>query len=220
MTAKKIAWAAATVVAFGSLAYGVSCVDDTPDPCPKYCTDIAATCTGDNAQYPSDDNNATCLRICREMNTIDAGTNTVACRALNVSAAKDEIDLQQKHQDCVAGGVSSITCGASQCAAYCEVLFAGCGTLTPYTNVQACEDTCKNWSPTFTGQLIGSTGDNLECRTYHFELSQTGQAADLTTHCAHTAANSARCNDGGPSDAGTDSAADAGTDAPSDAAGD
>ena len=223
MTAKKIAWAIAAVVGVGSLAYGVSCVDNNNDPCPNYCLDIAATCTGDNAQYPSDDNNATCLRICQEIRAVDSGTNTVACRALNLSSAKDETDQKQKHDDCVGAGVSAINCGASQCSAYCEVLMAGCGSQTPppYASVQACIDTCKNWDPTFTGQLIGSTGDNLECRTYHFELSQTGQASDLVTHCAHTSAVSARCNDGGapPADSGSDAApSDAGSDAASDAA--
>ena len=218
MTAKKIAWAIAAFAALGSLVYGVSCVDNSADPCPKYCLDIAATCTGDNAQYPTDDNNATCLRICGEITGLDSGTNTVACRALNVSSAKDETDPQAKHQDCVGAGVAT-NCGVSQCASYCEVLIAGCGTQTPppYASVQDCVDTCKNWDPTFTGQLIGSVGDNLECRTYHFELSQTGQASDLITHCQHTAAKSGRCNDGGPpSDAGADSASDAGADAAGD----
>lgn len=225
MTAKKIAWAIAAVIALGSVGYGVSCLDNNADPCPSYCLDIQATCTGDNAQYPTDDNNATCLRICGQINALDAGTNTVACRALNVSSAKDETDPKAKHDDCVGAGVSAINCGASQCAAYCEVLMAGCGSQSPppYASTQACLDTCKNWDPTFTGQLIGSVGDNLECRTYHFELSQTGKASDLVTHCAHTAAVSARCNDGGapPADSGTDSAADSGTDSgTSDAAGD
>jgi hypothetical protein len=224
MTAKQIAWAIAAVASLGSLAYGVSCVDNNADPCPSYCLDIAATCTGDNAQYPTDNNNKTCLQICHEINALDSGTNTVACRALNVSSAKDETDPKAKHDDCVGAGVSAINCGASQCAAYCEVLMAGCGSQSPppYTSLQACEDTCKTWDPTFVGQLIGSTGDNLECRTYHFELSQTGNPADLVTHCAHTAALSARCNDGGapPADSGTDSSSDAATDASSDAASD
>ena len=227
MTAKQIAWAVAAVASIGSLVYGVSCVDSSSDPCPKYCLDIAATCNGDNAQYPTNDDNATCLRICGEINALDSGTNTVACRALNVSSAKDETDPKAKHDDCVGAGVSAINCGASQCVAYCEVLMQGCGAQKPYASVQECEDACKNWDPTFTGQIIGSVGDNLECRTYHFELSQTGQASDLITHCAHTSAVSARCNDGGapPADAGADSApteagSDAGSDAASDAAAD
>ena len=218
MTAKRIAWVIAAVAAVGSLVYGVSCVDSSADPCPKYCLDIAATCTGDNAQYPTDDDNATCLRICEEINALDSGTNTVACRALNVSSAKDETDTKAKHDDCVGAGVSAINCGASQCAAYCDVLMAGCGSQKPYASTQECIDTCKNWDPTFVGQLIPSTGDNLECRTYHFELSQTGQQSDLITHCAHTAAVSARCTSA--ADAGSDASTDAGSDAASDAAGD
>jgi hypothetical protein len=222
MTAKKIAWAIVAIASLGSLGYGVSCVSNSGNPCPQYCLDIQATCSGDNAQYPTNDSNATCLRICGEIFALDSGTNTIACRSLNISSAKDETDPKQKHDDCVGAGVSAINCGANQCAAYCETLQAGCGTLSPYGSVQDCETTCAAWDPTFTGQLIGSTGDNLECRTYHFELSQTGQQSDLVTHCAHTAKVSARCNDGGapPADGGTDAAAEAGADAGSDAASD
>ena len=223
MRAKNFAWAIAAVAALGSLVYGVSCVDGSnqADPCPKYCADIQATCSGDNAQYPTTDNNATCLRICGGIQALDSGTNTIACRSLNISSAKDETDPQAKHDECVGAGVSAINCAASQCAAFCQVDMQLCGSTSPppYKTVDDCIAACANWPSTFTGQLIGSTGDNLECRTYHFELSQTGQQTDLITHCAHTGAVSARCNNSG-SDAGTDGGSDAGTDAASDAASD
>ncbi|HEY2365014.1 MAG TPA: hypothetical protein VGH87_01465 [Polyangiaceae bacterium] len=200
-----------------------SCVDNnTSDPCPQYCIDIAQTCTANDSQYPSTDNSATCIRICGAINTVpEAGTNTIACRELNVSSAKDETDPNAKHQDCVGAGISAINCGASQCEAFCAADLALCtGTNAVFKTVDECVTACAAWGTSFDGALIGSTGDTLQCRTYHLELSQTGIAADLITHCAHTGVVSARCNndgDAGPSDAGP---SDAGADGPSDAAGD
>lgn len=195
-----------------------SCVDNSQsDPCPQYCIDIANTCTANDSQYPSTDNSATCLQICRNgINALpEAGTNTVACRELNVSSAKDETDPNAKHQDCVGAGISAINCGASQCEAFCAADIALCtGTNSPYNGVLAdCISACAGWGTSFDGQLLGSTGDTLQCRTYHLELSQTGIASDLITHCGHTGKVSAKCNNGTPSDAGADSAADSGGDA-------
>jgi hypothetical protein len=195
-----------------------SCVDSSQsDPCPKYCTDIAATCTNNDSQYPTDDNSATCVRICGAVNALaDAGTNTISCRALNVSSAKDETDPKAKHQDCVGAGVAAINCGASQCAAFCSADLALCtGTNAQYQTVDECIQDCAAWGTTFDGMLLGSVGDTLQCRTYHLELAQTGQASDLITHCAHTGKVSARCNN-----SGTDGGTDGGTEAGSDASGD
>jgi hypothetical protein len=208
--------AAACVAAL--TAYGVSCVDNgnASDPCPKYCGDIMATCTGVDQQYPD---NATCLRICGGINGSDAGGNdTIACRSLNVSSAKDEQDPAAKHLDCVGGGIAAINCGASQCAAFCNAALALCtGSNAPYPTQSDCVAACGAWGPSFDGQLLSSTGDTLQCRTYHLELSQSGNPSDIITHCSHTKAVSARCNDGGappPPDGGTDAAP------PGDAAGD
>ena len=200
-----------------------SCVNNNEsDPCPQYCIDIANTCTGNDLQYPSTDNSATCVHICGAINTLpEAGTNTIACRELNVSSAKDETDPNAKHQDCVGAGIAAINCGPSQCEAFCAADLALCtGTNAQYKSVAECVSACALWGTSFDGQLLGSTGDTLQCRTYHLELSQTGIASDLITHCGHTGAVSAKCTNG-PVDAGTDSGpSDAGTDAPADAASD
>ncbi len=201
-----------------------SCVDNGgSDPCPQYCVDIAATCSNDDSQYPTTDNSATCVRICGAINTLpEAGTNTIACRELNVSSAKDETTADLKHQDCVGAGIAAINCGASQCEAFCAADLALCtGTNAVFKTVDECVSACAAWGASFDGGLLGSTGDTLQCRTYHLELSQTGLASDLVTHCAHTGVVSARCNndgaDAGPSDAGTDAPS---SDASIDATGD
>ena len=215
MGLRRFAWISALVAI-------ASCVDNgnQTDPCPKYCADIQATCTDNDTQYPTTDQSSTCLRICTGINSLpEAGTNTIACRALNVSSAKDEPDPAAKHLDCVGGGVAAINCGASQCAAFCAADLALCtGTNAQYASLDECIQDCAAWGTSFDGQLLGSTGDTLQCRTYHLELSQTGQASDLVTHCAHTGNKSARCNNNGDAgtDAGTDAATEAGADASSD----
>ncbi len=210
----RLAWIGGALVAAAGIAYGVGCVNnDVVDPCPKYCADIMATCVGDDQQYPD---GTTCTRFCASINGRDAGNDSIECRQLSVSSAKDEPDPAVKHKLCVGGGVSPLNCAASQCAAFCASDLALCTIANPpYASTTECEAACATWGQSFDGPLLGSQGDTLQCRTYHLELSQTGQVADLTTHCPHTAANSPRCNSG--SDAGAEGGTDAGTDAASDA---
>lgn len=195
-------------------AYGVACVSNTNDPvnpCPKYCDDIQATCTGTDQQFPD---NATCSRFCTAMSPGEAGVasgDTVACRGVAVSNAKDEPNAATKHTDCVGGGVAAGQCvNNDPCTAFCALDLVLCGTQrTGYTDQNDCVTTCETWGQSFDGQLIGSTGNTLQCRTYHLELSQTGDPNNLETHCPHTGKVSARCFD---SDAGADASADATTD--------
>src|SRR4051812_274164 len=161
---RRLAWLCALVAV-------ASCVNDNPNPCPQYCVDIQKTCTAEDTQYP-DDQSATCLRICGAINALpEAGTNTIACRALNVSSAKDESDPAAKHLDCVGAGVAAINCGASQCAAFCAADLALCtGSNAVYGSVDECIQACGAWGTSFDGHLLDSTGDTLQCRTYHLEL--------------------------------------------------
>jgi len=199
-------------------AYGVACVsnsDEPVNPCPKYCSDMLATCTGNDTQYPDD---PTCERFCSSMAPGEAGIaagDTVACRGVAVSNAKDEPSPSLKHQDCVGGGPAAGQCvNNDPCTAFCTLDLALCGSQrTGYTDVNACVTACETWGQSFDGALLGSTGNTLQCRTYHLELSQTGDPNDLETHCPHTGVVSARCFD---SDAGSDAGSDAASDASSD----
>jgi hypothetical protein len=215
MRTRSLLAVATACVAAALVAYGVSCVDSgTMDTtCPTYCTQVAAVCTGTAAQYPTTDMNVTCLHMCGAMEAGApgvGGSNTVACRNLSISNAKD--DPANLYVDCVNGGVSAANCPTDQCTAFCTLDLALCGSgMTGYPDIPTCVTTCKTWDPNFAGMLIGSTGNSLECRTYHLELSQTGNPADLAVHCPHTGAVSARC---------TNSGMDGGTEGGMDAAGD
>ena len=102
--------------------------------------------------------------------------------------------------------------------AFCDVDLVACPTsLTKYTDVNDCVSKCHNWGQGFTGPILDSTGNTLQCRVYHLELSQTGDPNDLTTHCPHTGDDSARCQS---TDGGTDAGGDAGADAAADATAD
>ena len=211
---KRLAWVGLVAAVAAVAAYEVSCVNnDTPtNPCPKYCQDVMATCTGDNTQYKDE---ATCERVCVGF---DAGTSgsaagdTVACRDIQQSNAQDEGDPDAARSDCINAGIASANCAGTACQAFCNADLALCGSQrTGYASVGDCVTTCQTWDANFVGAIVGSTGNTLECRTYHLELSQTGQPADLQTHCPHTGVTSARCNNGTPADGGTDASGDAGT---------
>lgn len=212
---KKLAWVGVVAAVAAFAAYEVSCVSDNTatNPCPKYCQDILAACTADNSQFPDD---GTCERICAGIDggtAGNAGGDTIACRDISVSNSKDELTPDASREDCINGGISS-NCAGTRCQAFCNADLALCGSQTTgYQSVGDCVAACATWGQDFVGPLIGSTGNTLQCRTYHLELSQTGNANDLQTHCPHTGVVSVRCFD---SDAGTD----AGTDAASDATGD
>jgi hypothetical protein len=224
MRIRTYGWLAGLALAAGALVYVVSCVNTTTvdTTCPNYCTSIAQTCTGQNAQYPND-NNVTCLTMCAAM---EAGTpgvggaDTVACRALSVANAEDETSDAAVFNDCVNGGVSAANCPADQCTAFCTLDLALCGAaLTGYEGgVPDCVQACQTWGSAFAPPLIlpnppYESGNTLECRTYHLELSQSGLSGALQTHCAHTGVVSARCFD---MDGGTDAGSDAANDAESD----
>lgn len=232
MRIRTLGWLAGVGLAVGALAYVVSCVNSTnvDTTCPNYCMSIAQTCTGGNAQYPSDPNNQTCLTICAAMTPGTpgvGGVDTVACRALSIANAQDETSDAAVFNDCVNGGVSPANCPSDPCTAFCTLNLALCvsgdgGSLAGYANVADCVAACNTWDQTpFAPPLILPSppyisGNTLECRTYHFELSQSGMSGALETHCAHTGRVSQRCFD---SDAGADAGSDGGTDAGSDAAG-
>ena len=227
MRTKVLAYVAILALGAGAIGYGVACVngDETIDPCPKYCQDIASTCVGADLQYPEDA--STCALICAAMDPGEAGiggADTVDCRELSVSNAKDDPNPASVHNECVLGGLvgwvdGGANCAASACEGFCKLDLQLCGTQrTGYTDVQDCVNTCMTWPQSFDGPLIGATGDTLQCRTYHLELSQSGDPNDLETHCPHTAKVSARCFDtdagagDGGGDAGDAGAADAASD--------
>ena len=194
----------------GAALAAFACVGDPAPPsteisCPRYCSDIATVCTGDNAQFAD---TLTCSKFCAQMTLgtlANSSEDSVACRLTNVSNAKEP---GSEHDSCIRAGVAT-NCGAGngdpQCEAFCKLDRSLCGDLA-YKSQAECTTACAAWSKVFTGPTIGSTGDTLQCRVYHMQLSQTGNEADRITHCPHTLPISARCNNNKPGDAGTDAA--------------
>ncbi|HEX7604171.1 MAG TPA: hypothetical protein VF316_21280 [Polyangiaceae bacterium] len=211
MKYRALAW---LTLPLGAALAALACVGDaTPAPaeisCSRYCSDIATVCTGDNVQFTD---TPTCNRFCGQMTlgTLNSGDDSVACRLTNVSNAKEP---GSEHDSCIFAGVAT-NCGTGngdkQCDAFCKLDRALCGDLA-YKSQAECATACAAWSKVFTGPTIGSTGNTLQCRVYHLQLSQTGNEADRVTHCPHTLPTSAKCNDAKPADGGTDAApADAG----------
>jgi hypothetical protein len=192
-------------VTTAGLAYGVSCVsNNNPDTtCPTYCQGVAKTCEGGATQYKS---NEICLSLCGVMD--EAG---VACRNQQIQLAIEATDPTVYYNTCHAAGPTSPLCpGPDPCTGFCQLAMAACGSLDNYADMNACMSACMTWDAGFTGDLTASPkGNNLECRTYHLELSQDQTTPGaLMVHCPHTGLNSVVCQD---PDAGS---GDGGTDAP------
>jgi hypothetical protein len=221
MRGRVLAWLAGSALAIAAIAYGAGCVGDAASgSCTSYCNDVQATCTGDNQQYVD---TATCLRFCAAMTPGQAGLaagDSIECRAISVSSAKDDPSPANVREECIGGGIAGFgaktTCAASTCAGFCNLDLALCGnTLPGYADVNACIAACATWGQSFSGAVDqASTGNTLQCRMYHLGLAMAGDSASLATHCPHTANASPVCKD---TDAGTDGGVlDAAADAPGD----
>ncbi len=219
---RRFAWV--LVLPAAAFAVFTACVGNDAAPpadvsCLSYCADIQNQCTGSDVQFPD---NATCQRFCATFALKGVGANSVECRLSQLSSQKEATTAAEKHLFCANAGVASASC-PSRCEGFCTANLALCGAgTTPnerYADIDSCKAACATLKDAtqggFAGALIGSTGDTVECRTYHLELSQTGKDIDKTTHCPHTTVpNKSRCTDAPPADGGvTDSgAADAGVD--------
>lgn len=87
--------------------------DASPSPsttptaaCSSYCTDMMATCTGDNAQYESE---SACLSSCSGFATTgtdgDAAGNTLQCRVYHLGVAASDAATHCPHAGADGGGV-------------------------------------------------------------------------------------------------------------------
>lgn len=94
-----------TLAALSLSLFVVSCstgedeVSPTPTTaCSSYCTDMAATCTGDNAQYADD---AACQSACAGFATTgtdgDASGDTLQCRVYHLGVAGTDAESATTH---------------------------------------------------------------------------------------------------------------------------
>lgn len=164
--------------------------------CPSYCTQIQANCTGANAQYPTEANNAHCLAACESFTKGTLGEmtgNTLGCRLYHSGApAMTDATLHCPHAGPAGdkiGGTGAF-CGDA-CASFCTLEIKACGVTGDaggngqYADMAACMTACNGFDKTHL-YTITSSGDSLACRLYHAtNAAITGMA---TAHCPHTAA--------------------------------
>ena len=170
----------------GALDGGGVCVDTLPDPtCEAYCSVVQASCTGDNAQYPSE---ADCLSYCSVSGALKPGTsadtegNTIGCRIYHATVAGDtDPELHCAH----AGPSGGDVCG-SWCTVYCDLATQNCtGDDAIYP-----ADDCLLECPAITkaGSPGDTEGDSIQCRIYHLGVAggdKEGGSAGV--HCPHGA---------------------------------
>ena len=167
----------------------------TPD-CSTYCSQIATTCTGANAQYAS---SAACMATCNKFTVgalTDTSGTTLGCRMYHVNNATKTAmpDVHCNHGGPGGGKIAPVAAGATPdthcsdaCTNFCQLSVSICGTGTDtskqFTDLNSCLTTCAGWDRTAAYAVAPPVaGNNLACRLYHM----TAAAADPATHCSHT----------------------------------
>ncbi|MBI2378302.1 MAG: hypothetical protein HYV07_30160 [Deltaproteobacteria bacterium] len=155
-------------------------------PCEAYCDQAMANCsafgpTDSKTLYADRD---TCLAFCAVMREGDPAAvsgNSVQCRTYHASfPAIANADLHCDHASIGGGGV----CG-SACEVYCDFEGETCGFgitgNNQFVNRSACEATCALYPQ--SGDSTATTGNNVECRTYH---ASAPADANPVLHCPHS----------------------------------
>ncbi len=174
---------------------------DGPLTCAKYCDVVNAACTAENTEYFS---NEVCLTMCA---TFDPGmpgdttNDSLNCRYGHaLKAAADPV------HECQKAGPLAIEC-TNPCSAFCLLDVALCPPgegLFPYASAAECKTACMAYTylvsaeqtdPTTVGDILFLAGNTLNCRIYHLESAIGTASSSKTTHCPHTAADSATCVD-------------------------
>jgi hypothetical protein len=173
-----------------------------PQTCDFYCNTIQQNCTGIDQEYTD---TPTCLAMCQNFDpgfATDTMTDSLGCRIYHSMAAAGNPDVHCRH----AGPTGAGTCGSDPCQAFCLLDTALCGSMTPppYDNgAIGCAATCDMGADAGyaylttgdAGDISFQSGDTLNCRIYHLEAAYNpaNQPAAMTTHCPHTAQQSAVC---------------------------
>jgi hypothetical protein len=147
-------------------------------PCETYCADIAANCTGENAQYASKE---ICLASCAafpEGNPDDMIGNTVHCRIYHAGASAFDPETHCTH----AGPGGAAVCGTN-CEGFCAIATKTCPVQHP--TMAACMTECTGLPDMEKYDASDVSGDTLACRLYHATVA----TIDPFTHCSHTEAD-------------------------------
>lgn len=171
-------------------------------PCASYCQTIASNCTGINAEYIS---LGVCMAMCSSFDPGkegDRANDSLACRKYHAEqAATDPIVHCQQ-----AGPLAAGPC-ATPCSAFCLLDYTLCsphGLFDFDGGTKGCREACEGIPYILSadqadagaaGDILFLSGDTLNCRIYHLESAYNpGDPNAVTTHCPHTAVDSAACN--------------------------
>jgi hypothetical protein len=166
--------------------------------CTTYCSEIATTCTGTDAQYPTTAGSMHCAMTCPKFPmgaATDMAMNTLGCRLYHIQNAQRTGDKATHCPHAGPGGAkvdaAAGTCGDA-CSNFCALEMSTCtGANQKYTDMAACMSACAGFDKTtpYTGGTTPA-GNTLACRLYH--VTNAAVSADAaTTHCPHTASPAA-----------------------------
>jgi hypothetical protein len=146
--------------------------------CKDYCASVMDACHDEFAVYTTLE---LCMGVCAQLDPGDdnefAMTNTVACRANQVLAAKAEPDTNCKS----AGPGGNGQCG-TDCDAYCDLFPKVCPDQNEYPNKAACLQACSGLPEQNSFNVVTDHGgDTIECRLVHVSSA----TVDPKTHCPH-----------------------------------
>ena len=172
--------------------------------CATYCAAMQRNCTGAFQEYID---LGTCLAMCQNLEPGTPGDTTqdsLSCRTHFADLAATDPATNCRS----AGPLGTGSCGNAPCTAYCTLVEAFCTSPPPYSSAVACVAACQNDFPYLldAGDIALSSGDTLNCRTYHLESAyEPANPQAKATHCPHTGVISATCFNAAPADAGVDS---------------
>jgi hypothetical protein len=145
--------------------------------CEKYCSLVMANCTGDDAQYASEEE---CLAFCAHLPLDPPSSEGEAKSSASVACRQYWADSPARTDPktyCLAAGPFGGNVCGDRCTAFCTVVLAACspdGGTPVYASQPECATACAGLSyrePNADGGGEGphgpASGDTLNCRLYY-----------------------------------------------------
>ena len=164
--------------------------NDNPT-CAAYCAVLFDNCSGENAQYASEEEcNTMCATYLLDPGTLtDTEGNTIGCRIYHATAAGTLGTSHCAHAGLFGGGTHE-TCG-DICHVYCSLVENNCAE-NPISTSQNCMTQCAPLaiSNNDGGKVPDTSGADLQCHIYH--LGVAGLSPGV--HCAHGEPGNSQCH--------------------------
>lgn len=151
--------------------------------CTKYCALMQSHCTGEHAQYASEEE---CQAFCEHLPPGDPNEKDNAgmyCRL--AYAGSPSLTAPEKY--CAAAGPFGGGICGDRCTAFCQAALSACapdGGASPYASLPKCKTECIAYTFKEAGADGGgegldgpATGDTLNCRLYHLRMAVTDAGA-------------------------------------------